>query len=78
MTSASSSSSSTDRRSTEPQVVANAVLIKDEPIDEDSYEVYPSTAIDVSPEVAVAVPIKVEEVFDWLDNKNDGEDGNSY
>ena len=47
-------------------------------IEEDSYEVYPSTAIDVSPEVAVAVPIKVEEVFDWLDNKNDGEDGNSY
>ena len=46
--------------------------------EEDSYEVYPSTANDVSPEVAAAVPIKVEEVFDWLDNKNDGEDEIGY
>ena len=72
------SSSPTDLVS-EPEVVGNAVVVKVEPnIEEDSYEMYPITAIGVSPEVAKAVPIKVEEVFDWLDNKNDGEDEISY
>ena len=72
------SSSSTDLVS-EPEVVGNAVVVKVEPnTEEDSYEMYPITAIGVSPEVAKAVPIKVEEVFDWLDNKNDGEDEISY
>jgi len=47
-------------------------------IEEDSYEVYPSTAIDVSPEVVAAVPIKVEQVFDWSGQEDEGEDCNSY
>ncbi len=65
MTSASSSWSSTDRRSPEPQLVANAVLIKEEPTDEYSYEEYPSTSIDISPEAAADAQVKLEEMFNW-------------
>ena len=78
MTSASSSSSSTDRRFPEPKVVSNAVVIKEEPIDEDSYEVYPSTSIDISPEAAADAQVKLEEMFDWSDKENDTEDEHSY
>ena len=70
MTSALSSSSSTDCRSPEPQLVANAVVIKEEPIDEDSYEVYPSTSIDVSPEAAADAQVKLEEMFNWSGKEN--------
>ena len=70
MTSTSNSSSSTDRRSPEPQLVSNAILIKDEPIDEDSYEVYPSTSIDISPEAAADAQVKLEEMFNWSGNEN--------
>ena len=70
MTSASSSSSSTDRRFPEPKVVSNAVVIKEEPIDEDSYEVYPSTSIDISPEAAADAQVKLEEMFNWSSNEN--------
>ena len=79
MTSASSSSSSTDRRSSEPQLVANAVLIKEELIvQEDSYEVYPSTSIHISPEAAADAQVKLEEMFNWSGKENDGHDGQSY
>ena len=78
MTSTYNSSSYTDRRSPEPQLVSNAILIKDEPIDEDSYEVYPSTSIDISPEAAADAQVKLEEMFDWSDKENDTEDEHSY
>ena len=81
MTSAtSSSSSSTDRRSSEPEHTANAVVIKEESIEENIEEKEVATySIEVSAEAAAAVPIKLEEVlFDWPGNENDDDDGNSY
>jgi len=74
MTSAASSSSSTDRRSPEPGAVSNVVMIKEEPIEEDiDEEVVLAYFIDVSPEEA-AFRIKLEEMFNCPSNENADED----
>ena len=75
MTSATSSSSSTDRSSPEPGAVPNAAMIKVEPIEEDIEDEEDSTySIDVSPEEVAAVPIKLEEMFNCPSNENASED----
>ena len=67
MTSAAGSASSPDRRSAEPQLVANAVVIKEEPIEEDNDEEVATYSLKISPEEAAQV--KLEEVmFDWPSN----------
>ena len=59
--------------------MANAVVIKEEPIEEDSEEEKPTYSIKVSAEAVAAVPIKLEEVFDCPGTSEDADDdGISY
>ena len=73
MTSAASSSASTDRRSAESSIVANAVVIKEEPIEEE----VATYSIDVSSKAAADAQVKLEEVFNWSDKEKEEDDENS-
>ena len=56
----------------------NVVVIKEEPIEEDTdqEEEVPPYSIDVSPEEAADAQVKLDEVmFDWPSNANADEDG---
>jgi len=57
--------------------VANLFVIKEEPIEEDSYEEYPSTSIDISLEAAADAQVKLEEMFDWSGQEDADDDGNN-
>jgi hypothetical protein len=59
-----------------PHLLANAVVMKQEPIEMDNDEEVANYSLKISPEEAVQV--KLEEVMiDWPFNKNDDDDGNS-
>ena len=79
-TSAAASSSSSVRRVSEPELATNAVVIvKEEIMEQDSdYEEFPAYSLEISPEAAADVKVKLEEIFDWSGQEDADEDGTSY
>ena len=58
--------------------MTNAVVVKEEPMEEDIEEEVATYSIEISPEEAADAQVKLEEVmFDWSDKEDNGDGENS-